>query len=122
MRGYWGIGVGNEQASQNFFIREGGISGGENFAGKISPLRNVAKFSPGEISVACDQQLHCLLLWAPTVQRYINLLSVQRWEMQFRAVSFGTVPKQPCGVTENGLYFICCAIFVPVIHPEPPRK
>ena len=27
----------------------GGISPGENFAGKISPLRKVAKFSPGEI-------------------------------------------------------------------------
>ena len=27
----------------------GGISLGENFAGKISPLRKVAKFSPGEI-------------------------------------------------------------------------
>ena len=27
----------------------GEISPGENFAGKISPLRKVAKFSPGEI-------------------------------------------------------------------------
>ena len=27
----------------------GGISPGENFPGKISPLRKVAKFSPGEI-------------------------------------------------------------------------
>ena len=26
----------------------GGISPGENFVGKISPLRKVAKFSPGE--------------------------------------------------------------------------
>ena len=25
------------------------IQGGENFAGRISPLRKVAKFSPGEI-------------------------------------------------------------------------
>ena len=30
-------------------IQGGGILPGENFAGKISPLRKVAKFSPGEI-------------------------------------------------------------------------
>ena len=37
----------------------GAYRGGENFAGKILPLRNVAKFSPCEIFTACDQQLHC---------------------------------------------------------------
>ena len=33
---------------------------------------------PGEMFAACDQQLHCLLLRAPPVQRYINLLSVRQ--------------------------------------------
>ena len=35
----------------HFSVQGGGveISLGDNFAGKISPLRNLAKFSPGEI-------------------------------------------------------------------------
>ena len=41
------------------FTRWERISGRENVAGKIPPARKVAKFSPGEIFAACDQQLHC---------------------------------------------------------------
>ena len=35
-------------------VHGGGDSGGENFVGKISPLRKVAKFPPGEIFAARD--------------------------------------------------------------------
>ena len=42
-------------------VQEGKFLGGENFAWKIWPSRKVAKFPPGEIFAACDQQFHCKL-------------------------------------------------------------
>ena len=37
----------------------GGVSGGQNFTGKFSLFREVAKPPPPALFAACDQQLHC---------------------------------------------------------------
>ena len=72
-------GIGGLREGGHWWPAGGGeTSGRETFAVKISPLRKVAKFPPGEVFAACDQQLHCRLPWAPPVQRCIDLLSVRQ--------------------------------------------
>ena len=102
--------------------REGNFRKGEfhreNFA-----IKKSGEISPGEIFAACDQQLHCLKLWAPPANPYKNLLSVQQplGDANSSCV-FWYRASATLWCDRPFSSFICSAIFMPVIHPEPPRK